>query len=280
MPIEQAFVTAEDGARLFYRALDPPEGTEVKAAVVICHGYAEHSGRYERLMEALAAAGYASIAMDHRGHGRSASLLGLVSNFDAIVADVTRYRTLAAERHDGKPIFLIGHSMGGMTVMLHIIRHAQTLEGAVLIAPAIEVPDNIPDIMIKLSKVLGKVTPRLGVQPFFNAEDLSTKRDVQEAAKTDPLFYRGRIRARTGAQLYDAMVDVNATMGSISVPLLLLHGADDTVAKPHVSEQIYAAVASTDKTRKVFPGVRHEILNDTSEDEVVATIVEWLDGHL
>jgi len=278
MPIQTAFRDTTDGARLFYRSLEPAEGVAVKGSIVVSHGYAEHSGRYDRLMNALAEAGYASIAPDHRGHGRSAATLGLVDNFDALVADLARYREMLASKHEDKPVFMLGHSMGGMATLLHVIRHAPKVSGAVVIAPAIEVPDDIPDIMIKISKVLGRLTPKLPVQPFYDPTGLSTRLDIQQATQVDPLFYRGKIRARTGAELYDAMVDTNATMGRIEAPLLLLHGDEDALVKPHVSETVFGAVRSSDKTRKVFPG-RHEILNERCEDEVIATIIEWLDAH-
>lgn len=278
MPIEHATLDAEDGARLHYRSLSP--AAEPKGGVLISHGYAEHGGRYEGLMQALAAAGYASIAPDHRGHGMTASVLGLVDSFDALVADLSHYRERLAITHPGRPIFMIGHSMGGMATLLHIIRHAPQLEGAVLIAPAIEVPDDIPGFMITVSKVLSRLTPKLAVQPFFDPTALSTLPEVQQAVITDPLFYRGKIRARTGAELYAAMVDVNATMGRVEVPLRLLHGEEDSLVKPRVSETVMSGVRSSEKSRRVFPKARHEILHEACEQEVLADIIEWLDGRV
>ncbi len=277
MPIQQGFTDSRDGTRLFYRDLTP-EG-EVKASAVISHGYAEHGGRYERLMRALAKAGYASFTPDHRGHGRSATTMGLVDSFDALVADLSLYREKAAQKHPGRPVFLVGHSMGGMATLHHVVRHAPAIAGAVVIAPAIEVPDDIPKIMISISKVLSRLVPKLAVQPFFNPAHLTSRPDVQQAVLTDPLFYRGKIRARTGAELYRAMVDINATMSRIESPLLLLHGDDDSIVKPRTSETVFAAAKSSDKARKTFPG-RHEILNEACELEVIETIVAWLDERI
>lgn len=275
--LRQTFLDASDGARLFYRSLEP--GGEVAGSVVIAHGYAEHGGRYQRLMRALARAGYASLAPDHRGHGRTATTLGLVESFDALVRDLGGYVELAKTSHPGKPVFLLGHSMGGMATLLQVIRHAPAIHGAIVIAPGIEVPEDIPKLMIRIAKLLGRLTPKLAVQPFYDPTKLSTRPEVQRETMADPLFYRGRIRARTGDEIYRAMVDVNECLQRFEAPLLLLHGDDDELVRPRASETVLAKVGSSDKTRRTFPGARHEILNETCEDDVVATIVKWLDDH-
>lgn len=278
MTIKTDTMRATDGTNIFYRSL-LPEGAP-KAAAVISHGYAEHGGRYENLMKGLAAAGIASVTPDHRGHGKSAKVLGFIDSFDALVDDLALSRAAASELAPGKPVFMVSHSMGSMATLLYLSRHGADVPGAVVIGPAIEVPDDIPSFMISISKVLSKLTPKLGVQPFFDVTQLSARLDIQQSVLADPLFYRGKIRARTGAQLYDAMVATNQEIASIEVPMLLLHGGQDSIVKPRTSETVLAAIKSSDKTREVFENARHEILNEPCEEAVIARIAEWLEAHI
>jgi len=275
--IQEAYVAAADGQQLFYRLVVPEGG--VRGAVIVSHGYAEHSGRYLHVLEALAAAGFGALAMDHRGHGRSARTLGLVESFDAVVEDVSVFRRLAAERFPDRPLFLLGHSMGGMVTLLHIIRYAPDLAGAVVIGTAIEVPENIPPLVIKLAKLLGRVVPKLALQPFYDPTKLTSRVDIQEATRTDPLFYRGKIRARTGAVIHGAMLETRARLREVTVPLLVIHGAADPLVNRRTSEDVYAGVSSEDKTLEMYDGALHEVLNETCADRALALITSWLAEH-
>ena len=112
---EETFKTT-DGLDIFAQWWRP--GVGPKAVVVIVHGYAEHSSRYIHVAEHLIRHGYAVYAFDLRGHGRSEGTRAFVRSFDDYLADLACFLTRVNKREPGKPIFLLGHSMGGTIVTL------------------------------------------------------------------------------------------------------------------------------------------------------------------
>ena len=275
--METGHVTATDGTRIFYRATVPEKP---RGAVIILHGYAEHSGRYAHVMEHLSADGYGVFAPDHRGHGQTADLLGYIADFDAIVSDVLLIRSLARARCGDCPTFLLGHSMGGLITLLHTQRYPTGLNGIITSAAAIAVPPDIPKLVIKLSHFLGRIIPKVGIQSFFDADNLTRNRKIQEAVKTDPYFYRGRIRARTGSRILRAINTVLASLSSIEAPALIMHGGSDTLVPPETSDTLHNGIASADKTLKVFPEAYHEIFNEPEADEALALVSGWMQERL
>jgi acylglycerol lipase len=274
--METGHVTATDGARIFYRATVPEKP---RGAVFLLHGYAEHSGRYSDVMNHLSNAGYAVFAPDHRGHGQTAELLGYVSDFNAIVSDVLLIRSLAKERCGEIPTFILGHSMGGLVALLHTQRYPEGLKGIITSGAALAIPPDIPALVIKLSHFLGRVVPKLGVQSFFDPNNLTRTEAIREAVKIDPYFYRGRIRARTGSCILRAINMALTNLASIELPALLMHGGADALVPPEISDTIHMAIASTDKTLKVFPEAYHEIFNEPESEEALTLVTRWLDEH-
>lgn len=108
------------GLEIYWQAWIP-EG-ELGAVVLIAHGGAEHSGRYAWTADQLTARGYAVYAIDHRGHGRSDGPRAYVDRLDNAVADLHRLAALARERHPTPPVFLLGHSMGGLVALSYALR--------------------------------------------------------------------------------------------------------------------------------------------------------------
>jgi len=276
--IRTDYFQASDGEKLFYHYV-APEG-EPRAQVLVAHGYAEHSGRYRHVLTALADAGFAALAPDHRGHGQSAKLLGFVPRVDRVVADLGELRSFMRERFGSGPSFLLGHSMGALLSLLLLQRDPADTAGAVLIGSAILVPPNIPGFMVKIAKLLSKLTPRLAVQPFYDPQTLSRREEVQQESLTDPLFYRGKMRARTGAELHAAMLEVCAELNRVHVPLLVLHGGADTLVVLGASELVMSDASSEDKRLEVFEKARHEVLNEPERDEALAMITTWLGEHI
>src|SRR5436190_18541784 len=128
-------VTATDGLRLYIRRCEVPNGT---GEVLITHGFGEHSGRYDALMEHLTNHGYSVTAYDHRGHGLSDGLPGHVESFDEYDQDLAKMvETIRALRQPNR-VFLIGHSMGGLVALRSLARGKVKVDAAVISAPLIE----------------------------------------------------------------------------------------------------------------------------------------------
>jgi alpha-beta hydrolase superfamily lysophospholipase len=261
-----------DGVRLFERAW-LPDGA-AKARIVLVHGYAEHTGRYEYVGETLASAGYAVHAFDLRGHGRSEGDRVLVRSFDSYLDDVDVF--LARVRPDNAtPVFLLGHSMGGAIVALQAIERAPDIRGVVLSGPAIADRNGIAAWVMS---TIGRVLPRLPLVKL-DAAAVSRDPDVVRQYDEDPLVYRGRVKAGLVAAMLDAGRRVFRGTASLSLPLLVVHGREDRLAPVAVSETLFGAVPSSDKTLKVYDGLYHEVFNEPERDDVLADVIAWLDAR-
>ena len=276
--VHRLYSTAPDGHAIFHHFMRPDEAPQ--ALVLVAHGYSEHSGRYLHVLRALAEAGFAAVAPDHRGHGRSARLLGFVERFEPILEDLRQVRQEALERIGQVPVFILGHSMGGLVTVRYVQRYPEDVLGAVTVGAAVLPPPDVPGYMVKVARLLGALTPRLPIQSFFNPEKASRVPAVQHELRTDPLVYRGRIRARTGAEVLQAMNDARDGFGAIRTPMLLIHGAADALVLPSDSEQILAGVASEDKRLELVPSAYHEVLHEPEGPETLAGIIQWIREHV
>jgi alpha-beta hydrolase superfamily lysophospholipase len=267
---DDTFTTA-DGVRLFERRW-LPEGAP-KAALAIVHGYAEHSGRYAYVGEAIAARGYAVHAVDLRGHGRSEGPRAFVRSFDAYLADLRAFLDRVRATTPGAAVFLLGHSMGGTIVALAAVADRPAVEGILLSGPV--TVRNAPRLFERVINVIARVAPMLPLTKLA-AGAVSRDPDVVRRYDEDPLVYRGRMRVGLLAAMLRAARRVDSGIAKMSLPVLFMHGTADQLTTPEGSRDLYERAASSDKTLKLYDGLYHEILNEPERDEVIADIAAWL----
>jgi alpha-beta hydrolase superfamily lysophospholipase len=267
---------AADGLTLFERSW-LPQGP-ARAVVVIIHGYAEHSGRYDHVGRALAARGYAAEAFDLRGHGRSAGDRAVVRSFGQFLADLRRFRARVAARHPGLPLFLLGHSMGGTIVALYAITDRPTVQGIILSGPGLVGRGGAWRITAPVISVVGRLFPNLPLAQL-KAETVSRDPAVVEAYDKDPLVYRGKMRAGMMRAFIRALNRIGTGMESISAPLLLLHGTADELTSFEGSKLLYERARSTDKTLRLYDGLAHEVLNEPEKEQIIGEVLTWLDDR-
>lgn len=265
------------GARLHTKSWLP--GGPPKAIVLLAHGYAEHLGRYEHVAARLNRSGYGVYAVDHWGHGLSDGAPGFVPAFAVFVEGVEALLAQVKVRHPAAPRILLGHSMGGLIAAATLLRCQHEFAGAVLSGPAIKAAREPPALTIAVAKLLSWIAPRLGV---LQLDASLVSRDPQVVAdyRADPLVYKGKVGARLGAEMFAAMRAVQAQAAGITLPLLIMHGADDGLAAPAGSEFLQQHAGSADKTLKIYPGLYHEIFNEPEQRQVLGDMVDWIDRHL
>jgi alpha-beta hydrolase superfamily lysophospholipase len=264
---------AADGRRLFTRRW-LPDGT-ARAAVVIVHGYAEHSGRYEWTGQQLAGAGFAAHAYDLRGHGQSEGPRVLVRSFSQHLEDLRLVLQRVRDEHAGLPVFLLGHSMGGCIVALACAVDPPDVRGVVLTGPVLPNGRGGLRLRERIIGVVGRLFPRLPLVKL-PADGVSRDPAVQRDYDADPLNYRGRVPAGLAASMTRAVRRIERDAANITLPLLILHGSADVLASPSGSQWLIEHVSSTDKTLKVYDGLAHEVLNEPERAEVVGDITSWL----
>ena len=251
----------------------------MRAVVVISHGAGEHSGRYQRVALALAELGYPVYALDHRGHGRSGGRRALVDRLDNAAADLDLLIDLARREHPDVPLFLLGHSLGGTIALCYVLRHQDKLDGLILSGPVavIDLPPAPVRLAVNALSAVAPWMPVLGVDPAVVSRDPAEV----EAYRTDPLVHHGKLPLRTVAEIAAATEAFPEQVGSLTLPILLVHGSEDRLAPVQGSRMVYERVSSEDKTLEIYDGFFHEVLNEPPEDRarVLADIVTWLQAH-
>jgi alpha-beta hydrolase superfamily lysophospholipase len=260
---------------IFYQSWRPaaPVGT-----VVVVHGYAEHSGRYAHVADALTEAGYAVWALDHRGHGRSEGDRAIVAQFEHFVVDLAAFVRLVREQSGDLPLFILGHSMGGLISTHYTFDHQHQLSGLILSGPAFKLDEGVSPVLLAVSGLVSALAPNAKVAPF-DASGVSRDVRVVEAYMADKLNYHGHVKARMGRELMLAGRGVLARAPEITIPVLVVQGESDRLVSPAGTYAAYAAFGSADKTLRKYPEAYHEVLNEPEQTEIIPLIREWLDGH-
>ena len=255
-----------------------PEG-EPKASVLVVHGLAEHSGRYMNVVNHLVPSGYAVYGIDHIGHGKSDGERVYVERFQDYTKTLKIYFDMIRDWQPEKPIFLIGHSMGGLICAAYLLEHQDEVTGAVLSGPSIKVPDNISQATIFVGNTLSVIMPKVGIIQL-DAEGVSRDPAVVDAYVNDPLVYTGKISARLSAELLKTMRHLTEGAAEIRLPILIVQGGDDKLVDPSGAQLLYESVASRDKTIKIYDGFYHEVFNEPEHEQVLSDVKTWLEIHL
>lgn len=273
---EIEFLTT-DGIALFGRSW-LPEGSP-RALVCIVHGLGEHSGRYEHVAADLTAAGCAVVAPDHRGHGRSGGLRGHVDGFGTFVTDLTGF-VLAQRAVLGPdlPIYLLGHSMGGLITVLTLQSSASTsFAGAIISNPLLGVAVEAPAIKIAAAKLLSRLLPKLRLDNELKTADICRDPAVVAAYEADPLVH-SKVSTRWYTSLLEALESAGA--GTVEIPTLWLLSGADVICDTAVARSFAAGLPASRTTVHDFPEAFHEAHNGPDKDQLKSGLVTWLDGQL
>lgn len=269
--------TGLEGLNIFCQCWHP-EG-DPRAVLLIVHGYAEHSGRHQRVANHFVGLGYAVYALDHRGHGQSEGVRADVKRFEDYLADLKTFLDTVKSREPGRQVFLIGYSMGGAIVPLFAARHGADFDGLITSSAAVKIEGDASPLLIRLSRIIAALAPRLPVVEM-DVEALSRDPEVVAHYRNDPLNYRGRIRARMGVQMLRGAGLTAQESPNVTLPTLILHGTADRLTDPTGSQMLYDQVSSTDRTLRFYDGLYHEIFNEPEREQVFADVAAWLEAHV
>ena len=252
-----------------------PEG-EVKAVLMIVHGVGAHIGRYTNVVDHYVPLGFAIYGVDHIGHGKSGGEREMVERFEDYIEPLVTFREKIAGWYPGKPIFIYGHSMGGLITTLYLLDHQADFKGAILSAAAAKVPDNITPLTVTLGKILASITPRVGMIQL-DTNYLSHDKTVVETYNSDPLVFHGKMPVRLSAEMLRAMTRVANEMQKITLPLFILQGSEDKLVDPSAAQMLYDGVGSPDKTLKIYAGLFHEVHNEPEREVMFKDLETWLE---
>jgi alpha-beta hydrolase superfamily lysophospholipase len=263
------------GLKIFLRSWRP--SGKHRALIVICHGVNSHGGQYLWAAEQFVKNGYAVYALDLRGRGRSEGERFYVENVADYVSDVAGVVRIAKSRDAGVPVFLLGHSAGGVVSSVYALENQAELAGFICESFAFQVP--APGFALAAIKGLSHLAPRLPVLKLKN-EDFSRDPKAVEALNNDPLTAHEVQPAITVAALVRADERLREEFPRITLPVLIMHGTEDKATICHGSEFFHKTVGSKDKTLKLYEGHYHDLLNDIGKEGVIGDITSWIDARL
>ena len=218
--------------------------------------------------------------MERGGHGRSEGRRAYAESFDEYLDDVGIFLGRVKSEEEGKPVFLLGHSLGGTIAALFVLAKRPDIKGLILSGPLLRFSDDVPQIQLKMAGVVASVFPKMPVAKKLESRFISRDPAVVEQYDHDPLVYRGWMLAREAAEIIRAVGRVEAGMEGLDLPFIVLQGTNDHLANVAGSKELYTRAASVDKTLKLYDGLYHEVFNEQGKEAVLKDLVTWLDAHL
>jgi alpha-beta hydrolase superfamily lysophospholipase len=264
---------AYNGLPLFYQAWLPD--TPVRACLIIVHGLSEHSSRYMNLVNALVPAGLAVYTFDHRGHGRSAEKrVAHVGDWAEYRGDVRAFVELVSAKQTDRPLFIFGHSMGGLITANYVLHHAQGLSGVILSAPPLG-DIGVSPLLRLLGHLVAIFKPKTVFKSGLELNGISRDPLVVEAYNNDPLIH-GRVTAGWSVEFFKAIEWTRDHAAEFKLPVLIIHGDADNLVPIAGSRAFFDTIGSVDKRYITYEGGYHESLSDLHYEQVLADVQNWL----
>ena len=267
----------KNGARIYYQYWLPKN--QPKAAIVICHGLAEHGGRYKNVVDYFVPLGYAIYAADHIGHGRSEGRRTYVEAFYDYVDTLQKFLLNKDLPSFPPKAFLLGHSMGALIAAVYVLKHPNNFNGAIFSGPAFKVPKTISPLTLILGEWVACFFPKVGLVKI-RADFLCRDPCIVREYLRDPLVYNGRATAKLLWEIVKTTASVRESAFKIELPVLILQGAADKLVDPEGATEIYDTINSKHKTIKTYSGLYHEIFNEPEKQIVLEDVRTWLESFL
>lgn len=270
-------VSARDGLALHLYCWQPAGAP--RGVLLATHGHGEYAVKYTHVAEALNAGGYVYCGYDTRGHGRSGGPRGHVPRYEAFLSDLHQVREAVEGMFPNLPLFLLGHSLGGQITLAYLIERQPSIAGAVISAPWLRSIFTPPAWKMMLARALANAAPDFQQDTGLDAAVPMTHDEALKNAYPEPHLSHSLMSARLGTEALARGEAIFRRAAEVRAPLFLLHGEADGVFAASDSQMFFDRVGASDKTFRVYPGLYHEILNETERRIVFADILNWLNAR-
>lgn len=273
---DEGFFSARDNSRLFWQAEIPDAP---RAHVALVHGYADHCGRYRRVIDSLAKDGFAVHSFDYRGHGKADGKRGFVARWSDYLDDLGAFWQRVRKAAGPQKTFLMGHSHGGLMSTHFAAGKPEGISGLILSSPYLKLALTPPAMKVLGAKLVGTLVPWMPVKTEFTEQDLSRDVEWQKETAADPLYFH-IVTPRFFTESNKAQVEALTLGPTLDLPVFMFVGEKDGIASPTATRAFFETVASSDKRFKEYPGMKHEVLCEIGKEEVWKDVSGWISSHL
>jgi alpha-beta hydrolase superfamily lysophospholipase len=267
--------TTSDHAKMAAQKWMPEK--RIKASIILIHGFGEHSSRYAHMAEFYCNHQIQVLTFDLRGHGKSAGARGYIPTQTTFWDDIDEFRENIKEALDDKPVFLYGHSMGGMIVLSYVLKRGSTFNGIITTSPQIDTATPISESTKKLAKFMNKIMPRFMIDGGLDRNFLSRDKSVVDAYNADPLVF-GKVSTRLGVFMADNGAYIKAHAADFKEPLLMMVGSNEKIVSKTEVDAFMKSVPTG--TYKVWDGLYHELHNEPEKEQVYKYTLDWIKDHM
>ncbi|MDQ0199517.1 alpha/beta hydrolase [Neobacillus ginsengisoli] len=256
---------------MFYRVFKP---SEPRAVVILVHGHGDHSGGLQNISERLLEHDYLAYTFDLRGHGKSPGVRGHIRKWEEYRGDLHAFRELVCTLNPGQPLYILGHSLGGVICLDYSLFHGSGISGVVSISPAISY-EVTPTEKILIT-LMSKVKPDYTINKPGNPELLTQDHEIIKKLDSDPLRHN-TVTPGLGSGLMRAIQRIMNQSQSIQMPFLLQYGLADEITPPEKLREFFLSVGSQEKQKLEYETARHRPFDDLERAQFLDDLLNWLD---
>lgn len=271
LPQENLFFLGYGETKLFYRIRKTTK--DPRGVIIYIHGHGDHSGGFEEVNKILTDEGYHVYSFDLRGHGKSPGTRGYIKKWEEYREDLHAFRLIVDGEHKDLPLFMIGHSLGGMIGLEYTLHYGDGLAGLVTIAPAVAFnPSFFEKILINVVSV---IKPDHVVENSDNYLQLTADSERIQKLQKDQLRHN-KVTPGLGRSMMKTVTKLNRMASQIDVPFLMQFGDKDNIISPKSMKEFFEKVGSKDKKMVIYPNMRHRPFDDVERDQFQKDLLEWL----
>jgi alpha-beta hydrolase superfamily lysophospholipase len=271
---KEGILPAWDGLELYWQSWEPQE--EPRGVVCLMHGFGEHSARYHHLATFLVRAGYAVIAIDARGHGRSGGRRAHVQSFEEFPRDLDRVVAEAEKRWPGQHLVVFAHSNGGLIALHHALMSPGRVKAYAITSPFLGFKVEVPFLKALAGNVMSSVWPTLALPTELDPAVLTKNEEIVRSYADDPLVL-DIATARWFTETKEAQRQLLQNASQVRAPFLFLVAGADELADPAASEEVFHRLGAPEREFEIFPDLLHEVMNESQWEQLSRRVLAWFE---
>lgn len=248
-----------------------------QASILLIHGFGEHTSRYDHFAEFYASQDIQVLGFDLHGHGRSGGARGHIPTSTTYFDEIDQFLINVNDQIENKPLFIYGHSMGGMIALSYVMQRNSNFAGVITTSPLIDTAKPMDAFTKKLAKFMDKILPKFSLDSGLDRSFLSKDKTVVAAYNADPLIF-GKTSTRLGSFMIDQADYLRQNASQFPLPLLMMVGSEEKIVNKSEIDQFMTKVPIG--TYKVWDGLYHELHNEPEKQEVFDYTLDWIKENL